>query len=425
MFVLATTSFYACNDNPSQIGEDYLPENIEFTQLDLPASELQFTSGIARVSNASNQLNNAMLFGRAEDGTIAHGLLALIERSDRLNEINASDILKAELRMRTVNYRYGEVDSRRVNFEVISMDGFFASDAQWEETLINKIDNGRQLGVYDGEYPDNAFIHVDLSTAETADFLNNYFELDTVASGGDLVIQTQTLRTIALKGQGTMIGAFLGTAILNIPDSLRPTLVVTLSDTVISLEMGVSNWIVQLPNSIETGQDKIVLGGGAPLRTHIKFGLDSIPKNAVIHSAELTLHIVPDEERFGTIGEISLIAGYIAGDNPLGSEKFLADISALFNRFLLGTRPAEDTASISDVIQFREFGFVLAQWLRFERGLNSSGIAIPNNGLILALSRNDPALESATVDRVVFYGPDAPEDLQPRVRILYSTQVDV
>ena len=419
------TTFYACNENPTQVGEDYLPENVKFTRLDLPVSELEITSGVARVSNASNQLNNAMLLGRADDGTIAHGLLTLIEKSDRLQEIDPADIITSELRLRTIDYRYGDVDARNINFEVVSMEGIFASNAQWSDTLINKINNGQSLGTYNGEYPDTAFISVDLSTTETANFLNNYFRLDTIDSDGDIVIQTQTLRTIALKGNGNMIGAFLGTAILNAPDSLRPSLIVTLADTVIALEMGVSNWITELPITNETGQDKIVLAGGAPLRTHIKFDLDSIPENAVIHSAELTLHIVPDKEKVGSTGDVQTLAGYIAADNPLGTEKFLADVSPNFGGFLLGTRPAEDSKERSDIFRFRAFGFVLAQWLRFERGIGNSDNAVKNNGLILALSRNSPALESATVDRIVFYGPDAPEDVRPQLRILYSTQVDV
>ncbi|MGE3801796.1 MAG: hypothetical protein AB7H80_12320 [Candidatus Kapaibacterium sp.] len=416
---ISLLSLISCNDNPSQIGEDYLPENVEFTQIDLPISDMTFTSGVAAISNTSNQLNNAILVGQADDGTVAHSLLTLIERSDELKDIAPSSIVRAELRMRTIDYRYGDTNSRRVNFDVVSMEGIFGSNAQWADTLIAKIDNGITLGTYDGDYLDSSFTYTQLDPTKTADFLNSYFSLDTVVSNGDPIIQTQTLRTLALKaGQsGGMIGAFLGTAILNVPDSLRPTLVVTLADTVIELEMGVSNWITKLPPSVEIGAGKIVLGAGAPIRTHVQFNLDTIPSNAVIHSAELTFHIVPGEEKTGTTGDVKALAGYVAGSNPLGSDKYLADISTLFSGFLIGSRPAADDASLSDTYRFRAFGFVLIRWLRG----GSGGVA--NNGLLLALSRNRPEIESATLDRVVLYGPDAPEELRPRLRIVYSIQV--
>lgn len=415
----ALGTLVSCNDNPSQIGEEYLPENVEFRQIDLPVSEVSFTSGIATVANTSNQLNNAVLVGQAPDGTVAHSLLTLIERSDRLKEIDPSQILRAELRLRTLNYRYGDTDPRRIGFDIVSMEGFFASGAQWHDTLVAKIENGGTMGSYQGDYPDSSFIYAPLKAQATADFLNNYYRLDTVVSNGDSIVQTHTLRSIALRATSTedMIGAFLGTAILNVPDSLRPTLVVTLADTVIQLEMGVSTWITKLSPDPDIGPDKIVLAGGAPIRTHVRFSLDSIPTDAVIHSAELTFHIVPEEEKYGTTGEVRLLAGYVAGDNPLGSDTYLADVSSLFSGFLLGTRPAGDDGTLADVFQFKAFGFVLIRWLR------SGSQGLPNNGLILALSRNDPALESATVDRVVLYGPDGPEELRPKLRIVYSTQV--
>lgn len=426
--LLAALVAAGCNDDPSSVGSDFLPQNVEFKTIDLPLSEFTIQSGIAQISNGSNDGNDAVLVGQAADGTIAHGLLALTNRADRLRNISGPEIVKAELRLRTFNYRYGDTASRQVNFDVTSIEGVFGSSAKWNPELVGKIEGGNVLGTYDGAYPDSTIIAVELDRDRTAEFLGSYFELDTIVRGpGDTTVEQITRRTLALRAtQGSsMIGSFLGASLLSLPDSVRPTLRITLPDTTIDLTMGVSSWIAQLPSSLETGADRIVVAGGAPVRTLIKFRLDSIPAGAIIHRAELTLHIVPESQQRGTTGVTQRVVAYVAGDNPLGTEKYLATFPEdLGQIFLRGARPARDESSFEDYILFSSFGTTLTQWLRAERGFGNTGISIPNNGLLLALDRTSPSLETGTVDRMSFYGPDAPEGLRPQLRIVYSTQVN-
>lgn len=429
LIALATVVMAGCNDDPSPIGSDFLPQNVEFKTVDLPLSEFTVQSGIAQVSNTSNEANDAVLVGKASDGTIAHGLLALTTKSDRLRNISANDIVSAELRLRTFNYRYGDTTSRQINFDLASIEGTFGSSAQWNDELAGKINAGISIGEYNGNYPDSSQISVELNKDRTAEFLNAYYRLDTtVPTPGDTIIETVTLRTLALRASqsGSMIGSFLGVTLQNLPDSLRPTLRITLADTVINLTMGVSNWITQLPSSVETGAGKIVLAAGAPIRTLIKFRLDSIPDGAVIHRAELTLHVVPESQMTGTTGLIRRVVAYIAGNNPLGSEKYLATYpTELGQIYLRGARPARDENSFEEYILFNTLGVTLTQWVRGERNLGGTGLSIANNGLILALDRVSPSIESGTLDRLTFYGTDAPEGLRPQLRIVYSTQVNV
>lgn len=417
-----------CNDGPSHIGEDYLPQDVEFRTVDFPLSELTIFSDVAGVSNSSNEANDAVLVGTAPDGTTAHGLLALVEKSDRLRDITADQILKAELRLRTFNYRYGDTASRQIAFDLVSIEGVFGSSAQWTDELVTKIGSGITLGSYDGNYPDSSFLTMELDKSAVADFLNDYYRIDTVIRGpGDSTFEIVTERTLALRASqsGSMIGSFLGSTLSSLPDSVRPTLRIFLADATIDLPMGVSNWIVDLPSSLETGANRIVVAGGAPVRTLVKFRLDSIPAGAIIHRAELTLHVVPDQEHAGTTGLTRRVVAYVAGDSPLGPDKYLATFPENLGRiFLRGSRPARDETSFEDYIVFSGFGTTLTQWLRAERGFGNSGISISNNGLLLALDRTAPSLESGTVDRVVFYGPDAPEGLRPQLRIVYSTQVN-
>ena len=423
----AAWSWSGCNDNPTQIGEGYLPQNVKFEQLYLPFSEFSITSGISAVSNGSNDLNDAMLVGKAEDGTVAHGLLALIDNSDLLRDITPDQILKAELRMRTFNYRYGDTASRQIEFDVTSIEGTFGSRAKWEDDLIATINAGTNLGSYAGSYQDTTTISVELTPDRIAEFLNSYYRIDTVVPDqGDTLFQTVTLRTLALRASdnGKMIGSFLGTTTSSVADSVRPQLRITLQDTVINLTMGVSNWVAQYPDSFESGPGIIAIGGGVPIRTLIKFRLDSIPDGAVIHRAELTLHINPALASQGTTGQTSRVIAYVAGEDPLG-DNFLATYPSIGQIFLRGSRPAKDDESLGDEIIFSGFGTTIKQWLGAERNIGNPESAIPNNGLILSIDKSLPNLESGTVDRLGFYGLDAPEELRPQLTIIYSIQTDV
>ena len=415
-----------CNDNPSQIGDEYLPQTIEFKELDLPLSEFSITSGIAVVSNSSNELNDAMLVGKADDGTTAHGLLALVAQSERLQGITADQIQKAELLLRTFNYRYGDTAARQIQFDVASIEGVFGSAAQWNDDLAANVNAGITLGTYNSTYPDSSIISVELTPDPVADFLNGYFRIDTlIPTPGDSVFQTVTLRTLALRASdnGSMIGSFLGTTLFSLPDSLKPTIRVTLNDTVINLPLGVSNWITRYPDSFTTGENTIAIGGGAPIRTHIQFELDSVPDGAVIHRAELTLHINTDQTKQGTTSITRRVIALIAGENPLAPATFLATSPENLGLiFLRGVRPALDESSFEDRIVFAGFGTTVKQWLGAEREIGNIRVSIPNNGLLLSLDRSLPSLESGTVDRVSFYGTDAPEGLRPQLRITYSTQ---
>jgi hypothetical protein len=354
--------------------------------------------------------------------------MALVERSDRLDNIDPADIVDAKITLFTTGYRYGEIDARPFRFDVVSMEGTFSSRAQWHDTLAQKIETGTVLGTFDGTYPDTAIIDVPLDKQAIATFLNNYYKLDTVDDGsGNPVVETITLRTVALRATpaGGMIGSLFGASSRNVADSVRPSLVVQLADTTITLPFTVSNWITDLPDGIEPGDGTILLAAGAPVRTHITFPLDSIPDNAAIHSAELRFHIVPGSESVGSIGSITNIVAYIAGDDPRAPDNFLESFPTGYNGaiYLRGVRETEG-AGFSDTIAFRNLGSTIRQWILAERNVGGTGTAIDNNGIFVSLGRDGPNLEGATVDRMQFYGADAPEEgLKPRLRIVYSRRV--
>lgn len=416
---LISSLLYGCNETPSGPGNPFIADDYDIREIDLPISSLSFQSDIAAISNTSSEANDAVLVGLAPDGTLAHGLLSLVERSERLDDITAEQIVDAQLTLRTVNYRYGDVNGRRSRFDIVSFDGVFGSTAKWHDTLVTKIDAGELLGTADIDYPDSSVVSIDLDKAAVAQFLDSYYTLDTVGTA----VQTNTLKSIALRARqdGAMIGSFLGATSAGVADSLLPTLVITLADTTIELHMGVSNWIVDYPASFQSGPGTIALGGGAPYRTLMNVSLDSIPTNALILRAELHFFIVPGSEETGTTGSISSIFGFAAGDDPLDPTKRLTSIpgDGLYAP-LKGFRQAIDSVTLDDNIFFPAFGGTLARWIRAERSIGDPSTSLANNGFIIALSRTSPSREGATVDRIRFYGIDADESVRPHFRVTYA-----
>src|SRR5690606_25867502 len=218
---------------------------------------------------------------------------------------------------------------------------------------------------------------------------------------------------------GSTIAALLGATSQDFADSLMPSLIITLPDTVITLQMGVSNWIVSYPEEFETGAGLPAIAAGAPVRTLVTFPLDSIPVSALIVKAELTMNILEGSEKVGTTGEISNVRAYIDGSEPLTSPSRLATFPEGFGQlYTQGFRSAEDSTSLSNTIRFPGLNGAITNWLKYIRSGGGQGYA--NNGVIVALGRSRPDLESATVDRLRFVGAGGPEELRPRLEVTYT-----
>lgn len=419
--LLATLAVAACNDDPSGVGDTFIPGDLETHVLRIPPADITFTSGIAKVNNSSSFLNSAVLVGNTPDGTKAHGLFSIVDHSDRLLNITANDIVSAELRVRTLDYRSDD-RSGVTTFDLVYFDGTFSNVEQYSVELDGRLDGGVLLGSLNTNLPDTSNVRVSLSPSETAEFLNGYFELDTVKnSDGTETVQTVTLLSLGLRARtdGTAIASFLGATVQDVPDSLLPTLIVTLQDTIVSLPMGVSNWVVAPPSSFAVGAGSASLMGGAPVRTLVHFPIDSIPEDALILQAELTLFVDELSELVGTTGQIDNTVAFVAGKDPLGEESRLDVYPVNFGaRFIPGFRGAVDETTLENVIRFPGLNTPITEWIKHKRTGGTSGFA--NNGMIIALGRSQPDLESGTVDRLSFHGTAAADGLRPIVEITYA-----
>jgi len=414
--VLLAAAFAACNDNPTTIGSEYLPQNVEFSSYTLKPEDYEILSGIAAVANSSAQGALGLGIGQAPDGTVAHGLLAITSESPILSGSAAQPVKQASLVLHPLSYRYGDTIGQ-LSFDVVVLDEVFPIAAKWDDALVSRMEGAPSLGTFTGAYPATQAdsLVVTLDPAATQTFLQEYFRYDSSSNGREF----RTLKTLALRARsdGRIIGSFFG--LLGVADTLRPTLLVTTtSDTTIRLAAGTSNWIVK--SSVETGRDRFVVMGGLPIRSLIRLRLDSIPADATIHQAELRLYIDNEHTFHGTYGESTYLVAYIATDTTFQQSSYLtSDISGI----IPVNRPALDSATFTDMFRFTALGPTIGAWLRNRRG---DGM-LENQGLILAYYRgtSSPDLETTTVDRLTFFGPDAADPaVRPALTITYSVQVD-
>jgi hypothetical protein len=414
LFLLALLGSVAgCNDAPTTIGSEYLPEGVEFRSLTIGGESFSVSSGISTQSNNSNEGGTGVLVGRAADSTVAHGLLAFTTFSSTVTGSAAQPVTAASLTLRSYGYVYGDTAARTTAFDVVVIDGPMSQNAQYSDILASTIAAAPSIGTFSGVVPRDGAIEVTLDPAKTQDFLRSYLE---IASDNSVTVKKHlALRASSDAGS---ITAFVGVTFLGLADSMKPTLNVTAGTTPVQLRAEVASWITKLP--VDPGAGKFILAGGAPVRSYLRIRLDSLPANAVIHQAELTLHADTAASRGGSSGIPTFVIAYVADDSNAARNTLRTGNASYFS----GTRSAADSLSFSPVIRFSNVGAVITAWARSRRVNDTSSSLIPNNGLILALNRITSLRddqESASVDRLVFFGPDAADpSKRPTLKITYS-----
>lgn len=410
-----------CTDPPGPPGSDVVGDGFESRRIVIDPASIDVESGIAAVANASSRGTDVMLAGRSTDMTTADALLALVDTSARFIDIDPGEVQSARIRLFPVGYRFGDTNAS-TSFDVVSIDGVFDESTQFDGEIDVRISAGRLLGSFNGQVLDSTTIYIDLDVGEVTTFLREYAEIVVV----DGRTEINTLRSIALRGGESegAIASFLGATVRDVDESFLPALEVTLADTTIVMNFGVSSWIVEQPSSVGFGPDLYTLASGSPIRTHLRFSLDSIPENALIQRAALTLSIDPASEQFGTSGPITELIGIVAGADTRSGEDAFDTRSASGLLFVIGNRPARDDESLEDQIRFLNLSGVISRWLRFRSSNGADGLE--NFGLILSIPRANPAIEGVSLDRFRFFGSDAVDPvLRPVLDITYAVPTGI
>lgn len=411
-----------CNDEPSPVGSDYLPETVSFSSYVVSGSEVEIVSGSPAISNSTSRGGTTVLVGAAPDGTIAHGLFAVTDPIKALEGPSPREVTGVSLRFRTLPYRFGTVADQLTEFDVVAIDEVALDTVRWSPGVVAKIEAAPSLGVFTGALPDSGVVTVPLEQAGATQFLRDYYRYDTTISTtagvADTVIAIRILRTLALRARSNsrVVATILGATFADVPDSLRPALVVTMGDTTGTLRFGVSSWIADLPE--ETGANRLVVAGGEPIRTYLQVRPEGLPLGATIHQARLVLHVDTARSKTGTSGPTTYVVLYDADGTARTS--FLPTATG---RTMNGFRKAQDSSSFTSLFEINGLAPSLTSAVRSRR---SGGSAVAP--FVLALGRGSGGRidqESGSVDRLVFHGFDAADSsMRPNLTIIYSTQTD-
>jgi hypothetical protein len=409
-----------CNDDPSTIGSSYLPQNVLFQTYTLKPGDFQILSAESAASNSTAEGGLSLLVGKAAHGTVAHGLLAITTESPVVSGAGSRPVVSASFTLRPINYRYGDTSSHHLKFDLVVLDEVFASNTKWSPGLVSRIMTAPSLGTCNvPTYTDSTPLTFSLDPAATQKFLQEYFRYDSTQSGNQVIREFRTLKTLALRATDStgLIAGFLGA--VGGTDSLLPTLTVNTADTTILLRAGTSSWIAT--SDVPTTTGKVILNAGVPVRSLVRLNIDSIPAGATIHQAELVMHVDEANSFYGTSGVTNYLVGYIGVDSSTAPGSYL---KSGIGRIVTGNRNTLDSTHFGNTFTFTGLGPVITSWLLNRR---QPTLGYPNNGLILAYNRSGTKsyLETTTVDRITFYGPDAADPaLRPSLIIIYSMQAD-
>ena len=305
-------------------------------------------------------------------------------------------------------------------FDLVVLDEVFASNTKWSDALASRIMAAPSLGTCNvPTYNDSTPLSFSLDPSATQKFLQEYFRYDSTVSGSQVIREFHTLKTLALRATDStgMIAGFLGA--IGGSDSLLPTLTVNTADTSVVIRAGTSSWIASTDIPVTTG--RTILNAGVPVRSLVRLNIDSIPVGATIHQAELIMHVDEANSFYGTAGVTDYLVGYVGTDSSLASGSYL---KSGIGRIVAGSRSVIDSTHFGNTFTFTGLGPVISAWLLNRR---QSTLGYPNNGLILAYNRSGSKayLETTTVDRIAFYGPDATDPaIRPSLTIIYSVQAD-
>lgn len=415
---LVTFVVSACNDDPGTVGSEYLPENVTFHTYKLRSDEFSVTSGISTASNSSAEGVTQIVAGRAPDGAVAYALVAQTTVPGVLDDGINRPITKVTFRMRAAGYLYGDTTSRRVAFDLVQLDEAFVSNAKYSDELAGKIESATVLGFVDTTYTDTGYVTIALNRDLAEQYVRGFYRWDTVSVNNGVVDRRfTTLKSLAIRPRAgsSTIASFLG--VVAVPDSLKPTLEVTLGDTVGRLYGSVTNWIAKTDQ--QTGDGLLVIGSGVAIRSLLQFRLDSIPSSSVIHKAELRLHVDEATWRHGTLPTPDVLVAYLAGDTSFTANGYLTSNIAYVPIYRI-----VDSTSTKLTYRIFEIGQVMTRWLRTAGGSDN----FPNRGMIIAFNRPvvGRATEYGSIDMLGFHGPDDPDpSLRPSLTVTYSIQSHV
>ncbi len=388
--ILLGFSLFSCNDGPTSLGTNLLP-NQDFINAHLinsVDSSFNISSKFYDTDTLSLSNSSRMLLGKTGnvESTMLMKFYMFFPDSIKKAINDNSLILKSAVVEMKPIYTYGDINNS-FKYSVHKINN------EWNSLKFGR-DDLTTLDYDDDDVSSNQKENVGNDSLMTFDIDNTLVNSWLKYSANDEQDKNQG---IYYKFDNSLTDKIIGfTAISSRYDSIQTKLKMFVeigqrADTIaveVTSDVHVVNAIKsEMPT--QTAQN-IYVQGGIPIRSNLKFDVSTIPKHAIINKATVKLFIDDNNTQFGT-----------------DSSKFLGALLLTdFDNSVLSTRFAGTILSFDSLAYSGEVTQFVQEWVSNE-----------NNGMKLHLFD-----EIETVNKVAIHGAEADISVRPYLEIIYTSK---
>lgn len=408
VFVFFSILFYGCNDDPAPVGYSFLYDTVAV--LPLSSGEHNLFDYAEQVKVNLPMFNTGEIYLGAANGVKTLSFLrfgfGLIPDSVKEAISSEDRIISADLFMFPGNYQFGDTLSNKMSFDIFKISRLFTNYTTWDSLFAggqfsDYIDYSNVYGTFDEPVVYEIIEEDSVKPIQTSIEKSIVSEWFRMIKDSALAQQIWGLALVPDWNNCDVIHQFSGLEINTEETKYNPWITVKYLDKDNNeQEINIESSIQSSFLTAEEPQNKqdIVLQGGIEYRTKLHFDLSMIPKNAGIHKASLELTLNTELSAVGNDDIDSTISAAIMSDTTV--------YSSILGEYI-GYRQEG-----SDKYYFRSISSAIENWVRKDgKGFLLMQVDGFNN-------------RYRSLERLVFYGMDAPEDKKPKLNIIYSTRPD-
>jgi hypothetical protein len=385
----------SCNDKPGDMAINLLPDTVKIKSISTYDTVL--ITG-ARVYRAKYPIFNlgTVFIGKA-NGITAVTLLNFAFIPDTLGTLTEDKIENAELRIYPQRYAMGDSLNGNLQFDILKVIRRWNPDTtNYDSLIVAPADYfGEKLSSFQGRITLQdtiPYISFNLPKHLIIDWLKTEMVLDTATSlmvpkiipnWGIAFVPNQStnvINTFSSNAANTATSSKIFVSYKDSKDSLN----------VLELASSVDMTYLDIP---KPDTNDIVIQDGANYWTELSFDLSMIPKYAGIHKSQFEMFLNPSKSYQGNVPLDSILEGdYFYSSSGTPTFQYLGYKEPGTYRYIY--------PSFTSAIQY---------WNRSD-----------GKGSIVLLP-NSPSNQGRELERLVFYGINAPEiDKRPVLRVIYS-----
>ncbi len=397
MIAVALFWVSACNDKPSDMAINLLPDTVSIRTLS--SNDTLLIIGKAVYTPKLPIFNSGSVFIGRSDDVVAVTMLNFAYLPDTLGNVKVEDIQSVELTLFPNRYAFGDTISGNYGFDVYRVNRRWTPDSTTYDSIMVSPANyygAEKVATYDGRITladTMASIKLSLPHEMIVEWLKTELTLDTATNTMKPKITPNWGLAFVPKENCNVIYRFEASA----PNKALSSKILVkykdiAKDTIRDLNLVSSVDVTFLKTAVPDTND-VIIQNGLNYWTRFDFDLSSIPRFSGIHKAQFELTLDRSRSRHGNVPLDSIIdMSYF--ENNIKSKTFNYTGGRIVN---------------SDVYIFPSITSI-SQYMNKYGGKFS-----------LVLMPNSIVNQSRELERLTFYGMDNPDiSKRPTLKIIYS-----